>query len=484
MGFSTFPVDASSSHLRSLISPVGNLPAELLIEIFAFCAAEDCLAPLTLGAICRFWKSVVDESPRVWQVAVLDDKRSMAASQSQARLWIGRSAPLQFDVKLNVEDADNVLPLLAPFLPVFHRWRQLTITGARQESVCLSDAFSRLDTLNDLSISVSGNEHPDDACRPTFEAYSPLWPNRIAMNIWLTQLPRAELLTPLQFTSLSITDQPPHSTRPDAAAIFGLLESCPQLESFTLSGWMDAEVYGSHVLPVVSLPRLHTMNIRRTTLARVLLSNINAPALSKLYLAYLNNSHRISPEFSERGDSEDEAQDYSQSPWSDQATGMGLRNLIARCNPPIKSLEMDYSDMRTKDFIYVFEHLTELEDFLITASDMSNTVIRLLKPYDEAALAANPHAASTSEGSHDDLCLSPAPSLSVRLPHLRNFELYNCHRISGDAIVETLMHRVKYTDRFTPKDTLEEVVISDCEQCGLQHQDVLIKEIGSRFRTY
>ncbi|KAJ4482185.1 hypothetical protein J3R30DRAFT_3699562 [Lentinula aciculospora] len=482
MEFTTIPVDASSSRSRFFVPSVGNLPAELLIETFAFCAAADPLAPLTLGAVCRFWKKVVDESPRIWQVVILDDKRSLAASQSQARLWISRSAPLQLDVKLHIEDADNVLFLLAPFLPVFHRWRQLTITGAQEESICLSDTFSRLDMLNDLSISVGDDKHADVVGRSTFVQYSPLWPNRIAMNIWLTKLPQRELMTALRFTSLSITEQSPHSTRPDSTAVLVMLKSCPLLESFTLSGWMDADVHGSHLPPVVSLPRLHTMHLRRTTLARAILSHVNAPVLRTLYLANLNIGHRISPESFEPGDSEDEAHDYSQSPWTDQATGMGLRNLIARCNPPIKSLEMDYSDMRTKDFIYVFEHLTELEDFLIVASDMSNTVIRLLKPYDEAALAAQSNAALTSE-ENDDPCLSPAPSLTVRLPHLRNLELYNCHRISGDTIVETLMQRFKYTDRFTPENTMEELIISECEQFRFQHQDMLAKEMGPRFKS-
>ncbi|KAF9077624.1 hypothetical protein BDP27DRAFT_1282619 [Rhodocollybia butyracea] len=474
MEFVTLSADASSSSLQ-ILSPIGGLPAELLIEIFAFCASGDPFAPITLGTVCRFWKKAVDESPRVWQNIILDDKRSIAACQAQARLWLTRSVPLQFDVKLHVEDADNILPLLAPFLPVFHRWHQLTLTGVREENVCLSDTFSRLDILHDLSISVCDDVHGEDPFRSTFVQYSPLWPNRIAMSISLSQLPQPELMTPirLQFTTLSITEGPIRSSHPAPAAVLGLLRSCPQLESFTLSGWMHTEIEGSHSLPVVSLPRLHTLHLRRTTLARAILSNVDVPALSKLYLVNLNVSHRITPDFFDPGDSEDEAHDYSQSPWSDQATGMGLRNLITRCNPPIKTLEMDYSDMRTKDFIYAVEKLTELEDFLIVASDLSNTVIKLLKPYDEA---------TPISGEPEDPCLSPSPSLTIRLPYLRNLELYNCHRVSGDAIVETLMQRVKYTDRFTPKDTIQELVIADCEQFTAQHEEFLMKEMGPRFR--
>lgn len=307
-------------------------------------------------------------------------------------------------------------------------------------------------------------------------------PNRIAMNIWLTRLP-SELSTPLQFTTLSITEQPFCSTRPDPGAVLKLLQACPRLESFTLSGWMDAEAHISPHLPVVSLPRLHTMNLRRTTLARAILSNINAPSLSKLYLAHLNVNHRVDSEFYEPGDSEDEAHDFSQSPWSDQATGMGLRRLIARCSPPIKTLEMDFSDMRNKDFIYVYDHLTELENFLIVGSDMSNAVIRLLKPFDEAGLVDSSSTILTTEETDHDLCLSPSPSSSIRLPHLRNLELYNCHRMSGDAVVETLMQRVRYTDRFTPADTMKELIIADCDQFTAGHEELLMKELGRRFRS-
>lgn len=301
------------------------------------------------------------------------------------------------------------------------------------------------------------------------------------MNIWLTRLPN-EISTPLQFTTLSITEQSLCSTLPDPAAVLGLLQACPRLESFTLSGWKNPEVHEFHNLPVVSLPRLHTMHLRRTTLARAILSNVDVPSLSKLYLANLNVSYNVGSEFYEPGDSEDEAHDYSQSPWSDQATGMGLRNLITRCSPPIKTLEMDFSDMRTKDFIYVFDRLTQLEDFLIVASDMSNAVIRLLKPYDEAALADSSSWTSTSQETDHDTCLSPSPSLSVRLPRLRNLELYNCHRMSGDAVVETLMQRVRYTDRFTPADTMQELIIDDCDLFKAGHEEILSKEFGRRFR--
>ncbi|KAJ3763285.1 hypothetical protein EV360DRAFT_78447 [Lentinula raphanica] len=205
-----------------------------------------------------------------------------------------------------------------------------------------------------------------------------------------------------------------------------------------------------------------------TVVGCVILSHINAPALSRLCLIDLNIDMQVSSDSYESGDSEDEVHDHSRSPRSDQATGMGLRKLIAHCNPSLKVLNMFHSDMRTKDFIYVFDHLTELEELRITASDMSDTVVKILKPYDEVA----PVDVSATTWS------PPAPPQHVRLPHLRYLTLRNCPRISGDAIVETLVQRVDHTDRYTPKDTLEKVVVSRCAQLDNQHCDMLARRMG------
>ncbi|KAJ3775494.1 hypothetical protein FB446DRAFT_724768 [Lentinula raphanica] len=453
--------------MESSTSPRGpladDLPAELLIEIFALVAAGDTIAPLTLGTVCRMWKKIIDESPRVWQVVILDDsKRSIAASQFQARLWLSRSAPLQFDVKLHLEEEPgNVLSLLAPFFPALNRWRRLTLTSAYKKSVCLTDIFSNFDSLQEIGLSISDNYNKHIIS---------------GMTIWLTHLPQdAESLVPLQFTSLYITNHYHLFVRPSYTAALSLLEACPHLEKFSLKGWMDCELSGSQSLPVVYLPNLHNMTLRSTIIPRIILSHINAPALLNLYLADLNADPNedlcVSSDSYESGDSEDEAHDFSRSPWSDQATGMGLRKLIAHCNPPLKVLDMLYSDMRTKDFNHIFNHLTELEEFRITGSDMSDTVIKLLIPYNRVAWVLDYLPASTE--------LAPAPSTQdVRLPHLRCLELRNCPCISGDAIVETLIQRVDYTDRYTPKHTLEKVIVSECAQLDVQHRDVLARRMG------
>ncbi|KAJ3841723.1 hypothetical protein F5878DRAFT_609612 [Lentinula raphanica] len=477
-------IDASPVYHPCFFIPgphVEKLPLEVLAEVFALCADEDWpVAPLTLGTVCSTWKEIIDRSPRVWQVVVLEDTNlsSPVAAQSRARLWISRSASLQFDLKLNVKEANNVLYLLAPFLPAIDRWRQITITGACQKCICLSDTSSRRGMLNDLSVSIyedDGDNHTntgDTTAIPRLKYTGYRWQNYLDMNMFcLTHLPRASQssLAPLRFTSLSMTDknfyrlhvQPLRFTE-----ILSLLETCPHLESFTFHGWMFSQ--GSQSFPVVSLPSLRTLNIHETPCARVMLSKIYAPVLSELYLVDL--SMHLNPDYLQGlGDSEDDNDEYlSRERWSDRATGVGLRTLIAHCNPPLKTLVMAFSDMRVKDYIHVFDRLTELEDLRITAAgtqvyERSDMVISLLRPY----------AAASISPLH---C-----SLNVRLPHLRHLEIRECPCMSGDTIVETLLQRVAFTDQLA--FTLEVVIISKCEQFGVQHQDRLNRELGPRLRS-
>ncbi|KAJ3828789.1 hypothetical protein F5880DRAFT_1502862 [Lentinula raphanica] len=465
-------IDASPVYHPCFFIPgphVEKLPVELLIEIFVLCAAEDSVAPLTLGTVCSTWKDIVDGSPRVWQVIILDDsEKSLATSQSRAKIWISRSAPLQFDLKLNVAEAINILSPLAPFLPVIDRWRQLTITGAcAKKFVCLSDTSSRRDMLNDLSISINDDDADDHI--NTGPMFSPPKHEHDLFNPFASGISIPFGTSPIHITT-SITDEYrfERDIHPlNSIAILSLLRTCPYLESFTFHGSMYP--LGSQTLPVtVSLSNLHTMNIYHSRQTRVMLSKLYAPALSELYLVDLNVYECDSTSLQEPDDIEDDADDYLEwCRWSNRATGMGFRKLMAHCNPPLKTLIMSYSDMRLKDFIYVLDHLTELEDFRLTNSVMSDTFINLLEPY---------AAESTSKSTR------PIHSLSVRLPRLRHLEIRECLGISGDSIVETLLQRVAFTDQLAY--TLEQVIISECDQFGVQHQDRLNRELGPRFISH
>jgi hypothetical protein len=143
---------------------------------------------------------------------------------------------------------------------------------------------------------------------------------------------------------------------------------------------------------------------------------------------------------------------------------MGLRKLITRCNPPIEVFEMDYSDLRTKDFRWCFDRLDKLRQFRIVASDMSDRVVNLFRPFRYPTDAED------------------AP-LRVRLPMLTSLELANCQRLSGQVVADTIGARVKYTDRLTPHETLKEVSIIGCFPFTSDHAEMLRQDVGARLRV-
>jgi hypothetical protein len=453
------PDDAAPPSPSSATS-INTLPPELLIEIFAFYSVIEPLGPLAVRSVSPRWRDIADTSPLVWRHISLDDgKRSLSVQRRQAEVWAERSSPLTFDIEVNATNPDSVLPLISPLLPSLVRWRSFSLTGQREEEVDVAEMSLSPVTLSTLNVSICDWEiepWEDDDAKTMFVPTYPAWPFGYVMNVWTCKLPSHQMLAPLRFTCISITEGSFGTVSAPPKSILEFLQACPELESFYFAGWPHDEDVSKDVSPVVSLPKLHTLHLRSTCSARAYLSNLDTPHLQNLYLAHLNVDFKLPGEYNEPGDSDDEAGDFSQSPWSDRATGMGLRKLIHRCKPPIKVLEMDFTDMRTKDFRYVFDKLPDLEDFRIVASDMSDTVVRMFKP-----------------------TLLEDGSVGLRVPHLRQLKLYNCQRITGSAVVSALESRVAYTDK-NHGDTLTEVVIVGCEGFTGSHRAKLERTLRNR----
>ncbi|EED81811.1 predicted protein [Postia placenta Mad-698-R] len=177
-------------------------------------------------------------------------------------------------------------------------------------------------------------------------------------------------------------------------AALGTLNSASRLEALRVgvrgcSGIdplaMEGEFFNSPTFMLMPTSRSDALrDVCITCAVRTFLAHIDAPRLIELYLEHTNVDFPIQYDpyagSTEDGDSDDEANDFSQSPWSDHATGMGLRALMQRSKPQLEVLEMTYADMRTKDFLWCFEQLNALREFRIVASDMSDTVIQALAP--------------------------------------------------------------------------------------------------------
>ncbi|KAF7365267.1 hypothetical protein MVEN_00398500 [Mycena venus] len=464
----------SDQGIHSLYNALESVPPEILIEIFVLCTTStDSLANLKLLRVSKLWREVVQSSPRIWQQLYLNDRSTITSARRQAELWMQKVYPLTFDVHLDVSQSSGlVLPLLSPLLPKLNCWRHFTMTGKREESIDLSGTLPEY--VDPLVIAIQDPDQIDPEeeegyglPRLTFTSSSP-------DSEWFTM--NAPYLAPLHFTTIVMTEYSlTILTQP--RAVLGFLAACPALQVFFFTGWQHDDERLHSPLPVARLPSLRSLHLRSTCGTRSLLSHIDAPALIELHLSHLNVDFQLAGAVAEHGylwedgDSEDEANDFSRSKFSDHATGMGLRRLLLRSNPPLRVLDMDWSDMRTKDFTWVFGRLEKLESFFIEASDMSDKVIELLRPFRTGPPRINGRQ-----------------QVRVRLPRLKSLELSNCNELSGDALLSVLSERIKTTDRMVSEDewegdTLEEVIIGGCENFTPRHASLLRKELGARLRS-
>jgi hypothetical protein len=307
----------------------------------------------------------------------------------------------------------------------------------------------------DMEDGEPGEDSPFAVLHPTLNTAGRL-------ELWLTALPPSTELVAMDLTYLVITESISDAAQTSTAAIMGVLSACPALRHFRFEGWIRDDSHGAFTYDppstVVELPCLQSLCIRTTTMTRGILSSLRAPRVTHLSLTYLNVARPVNVEsgLEEEGESDDEAGDFSESPWSDRATGMGMRTFISRSSPPIRKLEMDYSDFRTKDFIWVFDRLEGLEEFRIIGSDMSDKVIRLFGPE------------------------SGSPT-KLRLPRLSCVELFECQRLTGDAAVAALVQRAVVTDTSSEYSKLRLVCISGCDGVTAEHDNLLSAALGSRF---
>ncbi|KAG1879147.1 hypothetical protein F4604DRAFT_1891814 [Suillus subluteus] len=399
--------------------PFSSLPPELLIEIFSTCSLTgDWHTPLTLSKVCCLWRDLIISSPCIWQmIVILDSRRTMSSIRTQAELWIARSSPLPFN---------RLLPIMSCFLPNLARWMRCTITyDGRTIETSLSDLtlssprriLHHLDIILKTPFEDVAGDDGDDII--FFSCGSTTYPT--------TKLPYAEM------TAFECSVRSPDLLR--------FLAHCPNLEHLYFHDQICNQ--------------------------RSILSHLYLPALRELYLRHINVDDQLEPyHVPEEGDSDDEAHDFSQSPHSDLHTGMGIRKLLSRSRPPLEILDMDLSDMRTKDFRWVFDKLPDLKQFSIVGSDMSDSVVALFAPF------------AVGDGDGQD-----GERMSVRLPKLSVLKMYSCQQLSGDALVKSLSARVHYTDHATPDATLGTVVISSCNNFTASHAQELSWDLHDRLHV-
>ncbi|KAI0755091.1 hypothetical protein C8Q80DRAFT_1216842 [Daedaleopsis nitida] len=484
--------------------PVSRLPPELLIDIFDHCSDEpsDQPTPVVLGQVCRYWRDVTSLSPRIWQHIYLYESNGTSISHDQAQRWVSMSHPLPYDVRIEAAIPDMILPLLSPVLSQMQRLQRCVISGRHEEQfdfskypfdrdrACFVDELHLLikgmSALDTLGLNTDSDMSDDRPGQTIFRAHSlPDAPSELALHFAVYALPLPTVMKPIPVKSICITEVSLDVTT-DVPRMLTFLRCTPLLETLHFTGWPQEgdPIQPGHLFPV-KLPHLRVFFIRSTVSVRAILSHIDAPALEELYLEHTNVDFELRTEPyvvescpSDEGESEDEAHDFSQSPWSDHATGMGLRTLLKRSRPPLQVLHMDYADMRTKDFRWCFEHLDRLREFQIVGSDMSDRVLGMLAPYRRRWLT---YGLANMREAED-----PRGAWAVRLPRLQKLAIWHCQRVSGDAMVQAMCDRVAFTDRVAEEgrgDTVECVAVVGCSEVLFNHIHALSEALGDRLRV-
>ncbi|KAJ7052813.1 hypothetical protein C8F01DRAFT_1168968 [Mycena amicta] len=121
------PLAASESLIidsyRAILSPVRQLPLELLIAIFCFVHWPRHYAPWSLGLVCRRWRVAALACPSLWDFRHSSMKEQLSRTgNSPLRLWWRDG----FSDKISAK-------ILKSLLPTSHRWVTITLKDFREE---------------------------------------------------------------------------------------------------------------------------------------------------------------------------------------------------------------------------------------------------------------------------------------------------------------------------------------------------------------
>ncbi|KAJ7881395.1 hypothetical protein B0H13DRAFT_2049386, partial [Mycena leptocephala] len=259
-----------------MVTPIGKAPTEILVEIFMHSAQaalseslENFDAPigpchptrqiLLLCNVCPYWRQIIINTPRLWNVGVIDVRLPTRKYDATAAIFgletvLKRSAPLPISVSLTkdvgafpVFDTRVIEPVIQAVAPTAHRWKSLTVDSfaSRPLASLPGGTFHALESL-DLRYETYAHTFPISTFFPAPQL------RRLALSI---EGESSEILMPwAQLTDLKLE----HSS---LSCCLRILLQCPQLVSaeFITSEWdfdNDAEV------PTAVLPILETLKMR------------------------------------------------------------------------------------------------------------------------------------------------------------------------------------------------------------------------------
>jgi hypothetical protein len=119
--------------------PIHSLPSTVLSVIFAHCLAGTDLfiepdvdsAPLSLGQVCREWRTIAISAPSLWtSLLICGSDAQIGRLLPAIQLWLARSGTLPLSIGICVFQARELTypsldKIIAELVPHSHRWERL-----------------------------------------------------------------------------------------------------------------------------------------------------------------------------------------------------------------------------------------------------------------------------------------------------------------------------------------------------------------------
>ncbi|KAJ3727531.1 hypothetical protein C8R42DRAFT_340289 [Lentinula raphanica] len=167
---------------RNVLHPIRRTPPEVLLEVFSYCipfvdtmhtlkcrkidSLNTSLAPWTFGQVCKHWRSIVLECPRLWSSLsvnvdwLLSANRSMGWQQAECRAIYLLSNYLRRSKDCPLTIAVHSFRPLSPIIPVIYshsgRWSNILLSLHAEDFSLLSMIKGHLPRLKNLHLESSG----------------------------------------------------------------------------------------------------------------------------------------------------------------------------------------------------------------------------------------------------------------------------------------------------------------------------------------
>jgi hypothetical protein len=291
---------------------VRKLPPDVTSTVFEFCLTDlvdhqlspydemDLSFPLSLGAICNYWREIAWSTPTLWSSLVVrvSSKQDSHVINSIAQEWLSRSGQLPLSIYIRTKSVTvwlyHQISALANIVNHYSsRWSNLDLyiprlcyqyfhgLGNGTATILKSIRFHCLDNVMDLDFPLTCPRlERVNLTLFSLSGTSIQWDNLTHLTLLFTRFRHFDAtLTIIQWDNLT------HLSLLSSMSTFEsflILRKTPRLAFCTISGFpsSDKEPIGAPVLTLASLRSLHLI----THFAKYILNNLIAPRLEELSL--------------------------------------------------------------------------------------------------------------------------------------------------------------------------------------------------------